>query len=235
MTNEPVVDTSNVEVMKRRLVLYDKIKSTKFNKLTIKQGDVNVKFNLKKDLLDQNVDIPEKVLCMLENYEVKSVKQNDMHDENESTASTSPLPPTDTPIKASLSNVSNSETQVTLNKEISSPSTKRVRFDLQNESHAFPSSLQNENKDLTEGAIANKTKSSIIISKITNKEQLNAEKASLLEESTKADKTNELNQQHFICRLCRLKCSNERALYEHVARYVLDGFKRLQSKGNKKI
>ncbi len=215
MTNEPAVDTSHVEVMKRRLVLYDKIKSTKFNKLTIKQGDVNVKFNLKKDLLDQNVDIPEKVLCMLENYEVKSVKQNDSHDENESTASTSPLPTIDTPIKATLSNVPNSETQLTFNKEMPSPSTKRVRFDL-NESHAFPSS--NENKDLTEGATANKTKSSIIITKLTNKEQLHAEKASLLEESTKADKANEGNQQQFICRLCRLKCSNERALYEHVAR-----------------
>jgi len=215
MTNEPAVTSSNDLVMKRRLMIYEKIKSTKLNKLTIKQGDVNVKFNLKKDLLDLNVDIPEKVLSMLENYESNANKQNNLYEENETSSSSAPtqipLSMTETP-----TSIPYNETQLSMSKTTSSPSTKRVRFDL-NESHPAPDSLLSE--DLAETSANSKTKSSIIITKITNKEQLQADRALVSEETLKNDQTNEINQQQFICRLCRLKCSNERALYEHVARY----------------
>lgn len=54
--------------MERRLKLCEKLKATKLNKLTVKQGGVDVKLNLKKDLIDPNVSIDDKVLEMLEKY-----------------------------------------------------------------------------------------------------------------------------------------------------------------------
>lgn len=54
--------------MERRLKLLEKLKSTKLNKLTVKQGGVDVKLTLKKDLADPAVSIDEKVLDMLEKY-----------------------------------------------------------------------------------------------------------------------------------------------------------------------
>lgn len=54
--------------MERRLKLLEKLKSTKLNKLTVKQGGVDVKLNLKRDLANQAVSIDDKVLDMLEKY-----------------------------------------------------------------------------------------------------------------------------------------------------------------------
>ena len=210
MTNEPDLVINSDMVMKRRMIIYEKIKTTKLNKLTIKQGDVNVKFNLKKDLLDSNVEIPEKVLCMLENYEVNTNKPGDVNEENESSSPTSAQ--VSIPIQLPISN----ETQSHLN-NTTSPSTKRVRFDL-NESHAASSFLQSEDLAI-ESSTPSRTKSSIIITKITSKEQSQADKGPISDETDKD--TNDANQRQFICRLCRLKCSNERALYEHVARYFI--------------
>ena len=196
-------------VMKRRLMLFEKIKTSKLNKLTIKQGDLNVKLNLKKDLLDPNVDIPEKVLCMLEAYEVKPFKTI----EEQAQAFALPTPPHFTESSLQL----HSEVHPT-HKTISfSPNTKRVRFEL-SETLEPNSYLPTKPLDLTESTIMNKSKnSSIIITKLSNKEQLQAEKSSQLVDTNEAKSV--ADQQIFSCRLCRLKCSNEKALYEHVSRF----------------
>ncbi|RNA44784.1 General transcription factor 3C polypeptide [Brachionus plicatilis] len=60
--------------MERRRAIFERIKETKLNKLTIKQGEINVKLNLKKDLIDPNVEINEKALEMLEAYAEKNAQ-----------------------------------------------------------------------------------------------------------------------------------------------------------------
>ena len=55
--------------MERRLKLHEKLKSsTKLNKMTVKQGDLLVTLNLKKDIGDPSVEISDKVLYMLEQF-----------------------------------------------------------------------------------------------------------------------------------------------------------------------
>ncbi len=61
--------------MEKRLALYEKIKDGKLDKLTVKEGDKLVRLNIKVDLLDPNVDIPEKVLTMLDAYANKQMQQ----------------------------------------------------------------------------------------------------------------------------------------------------------------
>ena len=65
--------------MERRLLLSERLKSTKLNKMTIKQGGVNVTLNIKKDIADPNVQISDKVLFMLEAYaEKQNLNGNDL-------------------------------------------------------------------------------------------------------------------------------------------------------------
>ena len=51
----------------------------------------------------------------------------------------------------------------------------------------------------------------------SNKEQIQVEKSSHPEDTSETKSV--ANQNLFSCRLCRLKCSNEKALYEHVSRF----------------
>jgi hypothetical protein len=109
--------------MERRKAIYDNIKSSKLNKLTIKQGDINVQLNLKQDLLDEKVQIPDKVLSMLETYAKKTIGQSKNITENNflntQARSDNQIESKLTPLK------SNSGAR----KLAESPS-KRVRFDL---------------------------------------------------------------------------------------------------------
>lgn len=68
--------------MERRKAIFEQIKDTKLNKLTIKQGEINIKLNLKKDLIDPNVVINEKAIEMLETYTKKNGIKSKFYDIN---------------------------------------------------------------------------------------------------------------------------------------------------------
>lgn len=80
------------KIMDRRLKLLEKLKTTKLNKLTVKQSGVDVKLNLKKDLADPNVTIDDKVLDMLEKYVSTSSSNGNGSGDKQSSAVVSKFP-----------------------------------------------------------------------------------------------------------------------------------------------
>lgn len=118
--------------MERRLKLLEKLQPTKLNKLTVKQGGVDVKLNLKKDLADPNVSIDDKVLEMLEKY-VTQPKGQTSKQEEEPTKQTSSSIDKDKEVVEPLSTTTAKEaetTDETTTAQVNNPSpTKRVRFD----------------------------------------------------------------------------------------------------------
>ena len=119
--------------MERRLKLLEKLQPTKLNKLTVKQGGVDVKLNLKKDLADPNVSIDDKVLDMLEKY-VTQPKGQTSKQEEEQTKQTSSSIDKDKEVVEPLSTTTTTKeaetTDETTTTQVNNPSpTKRVRFD----------------------------------------------------------------------------------------------------------
>lgn len=122
--------------MERRLKLLEKLQPTKLNKLTVKQGGVDVKLNLKKDLADPNVSIDDKVLDMLEKY-VTQPKGQTSKQEEEPTKQTSSSIDKDKEVVEPLSTTTTTTTtkeaettDETTTTQVNNPSaTKRVRFD----------------------------------------------------------------------------------------------------------
>ena len=97
--------------MERRKQIYEKIKDTKLNKLTVKQGDANVVLNLKVDLLDPKVDIGEKVLLMLENFAIQQQQQSGSSAPKVAETPTPTPTPLVLPSSSILSNISKSPTK----------------------------------------------------------------------------------------------------------------------------
>lgn len=121
--------------MERRLKLLEKLQPTKLNKLTVKQGGVDVKLNLKKDLADPNVSIDDKVLDMLEKY-VTQPKGQTSKQEEEPTKQTSSSIDKDKEVVEPMSTTTTMTTKEaettdeTTTTQVNNPSpTKRVRFD----------------------------------------------------------------------------------------------------------
>lgn len=112
--------------MERRLKLHEKLKSsTKLNKMTVKQGDILVTLNLKKDIGDPSIEISDKVLYMLEQFVDKqqsktlssSISQINTTKKSEVEVTLPQKPATAQTITSALATIT------------ASPS-KRVRFDL---------------------------------------------------------------------------------------------------------
>ena len=137
--------------MERRLKLLEKLQPTKLNKLTVKQGGVDVKLNLKKDLADPNVPIDDKVLEMLEKY-VTQPKGQTSKQEEEQTKQTSSSIDKDKEVVEPLSTTTTTTTKEvettdeTTTTQVNNPSpTKRVRFD------AVKSQVSSEKEKQTKG------------------------------------------------------------------------------------
>ena len=200
--------------LERRKQIYERIKQTKLNKLTIKQGDANVTLNLKKDLLDPSVSIPDKVLCMLEAYPIGATTSST---EAKPIKAVEPAPPP--PQTAETATIKSSLSNTPTN---GSP-TKRVRFDLKetvdrltlvNQINSLNEPAEPQEHAETAQSELNDTvtpKSSIIMSKNANKEPDTVGQEVTNKKQTPDDKSNK-------CRLCKMKCANEKALYEHVSR-----------------
>ena len=116
--------------MDRRLLLHQKLQASKQKKITIKEGDRLVTLNLKKDIIDPNIEIADKVLFMLEAFAEKipnKVSETNNQPADTSATTTSPVvaaPSTETsPLSTKL--ISNIKSR---DKVHVSPS-KRVRFD----------------------------------------------------------------------------------------------------------
>lgn len=146
--------------MERRLKLLEKLKSTKLNKLTVKQGGIDVKLNLRSDLADANVSIEDKVLDMLEKYvggEGAKKPDRPIDDVEESNDKTQSQSNDQSPLKQSerrdeSAKDQNNESEEKKSKpvlvtslEFASPTpAKRVRFDVNN---ANPESTLVDDKD----------------------------------------------------------------------------------------
>lgn len=113
--------------MERRLQLLDRLKSTKLNKLTVKQGDQNVKLNLRTDLADPNVEIGDKVLDMLESY-IQKQSSSVVADVVNTNSSSIFVPQSATNSAISFGSVNEDKSKASSEPNIS-PS-KKVRFSL---------------------------------------------------------------------------------------------------------
>lgn len=176
--------------MERRKAIFEQIKDTKLNKLTIKQGEINIKLNLKRDLIDPNVEISKKALEMLEEYAKKNGKNRKSCD-----------------ISVQQSSNSSTTSQFEENNRIQVDSVEEF---FQSNSKCMQTSEDNKlqfyHKDNQFIECFGDFKS--------NDNQLNSTEKTLVPEIQ--EKEDHKKEQR--CRLCKLKISNERALHEHVSR-----------------
>ncbi|CAF0999107.1 unnamed protein product [Brachionus calyciflorus] len=184
--------------MERRLAIYERIKDTKLNKLTVKQGNVNVKLNLKKDLIDPNVEISDKALEMLEVYIEKNVNiSQSSTNETNSINQKIETPTTEKEINCNNDNKNNTELE----------SPKKVKFIIPE----IPK-IESINKNLLIEQLNQPTESLHTISPLENTNLTSNENQTHSESSSKIEK------KELKCRLCKLKISSDRALHEHVSR-----------------
>ena len=206
--------------MERRKAIFELIKDTNLNKLTIKKGDKNVRLNLKIDILDPNVEMNDQVLNMLEAYAKKNFQsstsdscQSTQIEENKIKDSESKSTEKDESEKKTHENDALIKNKSSVD---SSPvsSSKRVRFsdgNLADISTKIPQ--MNEPKPVLIAHPINETNEQTI--NVSDTEQITHPIT-----QKNDDKEKSLNEQKcdIFCRLCKLPCNNERALHDHVAR-----------------
>lgn len=219
--------------MDRRKAIFEKLKcsGSKFNKLTLKQGNnETITLNLKEDLLNEKVIIGDKVLQMLENLAEKNLKkdpqQQQQHQHQQPEANTS---------AKKLAESSNNEMQ--------SPK-KRVKF---NEKVEFRESDAPKTSSSTTNSQLNTHELNILNEFIHASEQLQqhqhhhqeanheidltsgsffstATKTSnkklpiFTKQTTQDTQDTDTESNSVLCRICLLKCQSERALHDHVTR-----------------
>jgi hypothetical protein len=157
--------------MERRLKLHERLKDSKLNKLTVKQGGgINVTLHLKTDIINENVEMPDKVLTMLENYADKMEREKNEKKTRE------PIEKPEIPPKSS--NVPLIEKPEIPSQPLNVPPIEPTEVPI-----------------------------------------FSSPPIPLLEPlTTETDPKNDQDSLTELCRLCGLKFSNSKSLYEHVTR-----------------
>jgi hypothetical protein len=212
--------------MERRKAIFELIKNTNLNKLTIKKGNKNVRLDLKIDILNPDVEMSEQVLNMLEAYAQKQFL-------TPQPASSSVLTDS-TQVKSSSNEANNDKKEKNsnnLNTEKGKKSTENDDQVKQKSCDSLSNSPAKKVRFSDNSSIDSTAKKTQVIDpkpslipplinrnndlKSNEKEKIqnhNAEKNEDKEKSS-IEQTNDI-----FCRLCKLPCNNERALHDHVAR-----------------